>query len=1063
MAGTQLFLDIMARDHASAVFNKVASSADHLSKRTDAAGKRSVAFGRVSRAVFGGLSVYGVGMFLRSSLNEYAAAEAAQSKLEGAYKRFPKAANVSIESLRALNREMMQNTRFDDDSAAAMQANLMRFQLTAGQVRNLTPLIADLAEATGTDLVTAGSAFGKATLGNTRALKALGISYTATGNRAKDTAAIIDLLNKKVGGEAARAGTTTAAKMAILANQYGELKETVGKAVLPAFTKLVEVAGPAIAGIADAVDRNMPAIEQTFEDVWRAADKFGGVIKGVWDSFASLPPGVRDTLLLLGGATVAFGKVKGSALGQGISGVFSGLKTITAGHVTVVGKSVTGPGARSLPPARGPASTGGGVGKGAWLAGEGAGLVSMLSSAAFVSAVTVAAGAAYYKLMDPMPKLRQQGGNPTTMAGSYGSDRTIHTSRPQIRQDWVDKQAEVSAARYAAQWRTVKASIKDATGAYTLFAMQAKDKKWIDDKQPRAIAAAADRYEALARAVKAVPERKATKVSAPGAEESRNRVKGLGGAIGSLRGKTVPVKENGAASSMGRVKGLGGSIGALKGKTVRVGVENAQAVAALAQVTSALALVQSKTVTVAVNRVDSGVRKATGGHITGPGTGTSDSIPLWASNGEFMQPAASVSHYGVSFMEAVRTRRFPKPQGYKTGGKVKAAKRDARRQERLADFISGQDLSDPSADWFMGLEKVVQKRFMKHPKGIGRFARMAGAVQDRRNLRDAQRSYDQSTQARGLAAMTAQDRKNELASRVAATNKELANTKGPAARARLLAKLQDQEEQLAAATADLGDAQAAQEEAAKAAAEAQRELLESQQDAALDKVNALRDAVDGAAGSYRSFASIATTAVTDTAEAQQKLTDATDAVSAAQKKMDLAGNDRERAAAAAELNKALQDQASAQQGVAAAGKPSTGSIRSNMATRLQKLKDFGSAVKSLKAQGLNATTLAEILQMGPEQGYDFAKALLDGGLADINALQNEITSQSADLGYQQYGADAASAMLTGTAAATAAGLVANGIVMSPAPVTVSIDGVAIANALIAYSRQNGGSIPGLTS
>jgi hypothetical protein len=65
MAGTQLFLDIMARDHASAVFNKVASSADHLSKRTDAAGKRSVAFGRVSRAVFGGLSVYGVGMFLR--------------------------------------------------------------------------------------------------------------------------------------------------------------------------------------------------------------------------------------------------------------------------------------------------------------------------------------------------------------------------------------------------------------------------------------------------------------------------------------------------------------------------------------------------------------------------------------------------------------------------------------------------------------------------------------------------------------------------------------------------------------------------------------------------------------------------------------------------------------------------------------------------------------------------------------------------------------------------------------------------------------------------------------
>lgn len=38
---------------------------------------------------------------------------------------------------------------------------------------------------------------------------------------------------------------------------------------------------------------------------------------------------------------------------------------------------------------------------------------------------------------------------------------------------------------------------------------------------------------------------------------------------------------------------------------------------------------------------------ATGGHITGPGTGTSDDIPIWASNGEFMLKAAAVQKIGL--------------------------------------------------------------------------------------------------------------------------------------------------------------------------------------------------------------------------------------------------------------------------------------------------------------------------------------------------------------------------------------------------------------------------------
>lgn len=50
---------------------------------------------------------------------------------------------------------------------------------------------------------------------------------------------------------------------------------------------------------------------------------------------------------------------------------------------------------------------------------------------------------------------------------------------------------------------------------------------------------------------------------------------------------------------------------------------------------------------------------AEGGAVYGPGTTTSDSIPAWLSNFEFVQPAKRVFQYGVDFMEAIRRGRLP--------------------------------------------------------------------------------------------------------------------------------------------------------------------------------------------------------------------------------------------------------------------------------------------------------------------------------------------------------------------------------------------------------------------
>ncbi len=184
------------------------------------------------------------------------------------------------------------------------------------------------------------------------------------------------------------------------------------------------------------------------------------------------------------------------------------------------------------------------------------------------------------------------------------------------------------------------------------------------------------------------------------------------------------------------------------------------------------------------------------------------------------------------------------------------------------------------------------------------------------------------------------------------------------------------------------------------------------------------------------------------------MTSAEDAVAAARRKFDLAGNDRDRAAAAKELAAAEANLTTAQkERNAVSDKPTSGSIRANMAGKLTKLKGFAAAVKQLKANGLNATTLADILSMGPEQGYDYAKALLDGGIGDLNALQADITATSADLGLFSAGVNSASATAVGLANAAAGGLRLD---LVPAPVTLNLDGRAIATALLEYQRQNGG-------
>jgi hypothetical protein len=119
-------------------------------------------------------------------------------------------------------------------------ANLARATGDVGKAQELTNLALDIAAATGKDLETVSLTLGKAYNGNIGALTKLGIPLDENIKKTKDFNLVQDELTKLFGG-AAKANTETyAGQLAIVTERVGELKESIGVALLPTLKVLLE-------------------------------------------------------------------------------------------------------------------------------------------------------------------------------------------------------------------------------------------------------------------------------------------------------------------------------------------------------------------------------------------------------------------------------------------------------------------------------------------------------------------------------------------------------------------------------------------------------------------------------------------------------------------------------------------------------------------------------------------------------------------------------------------------------------------------------------------------------
>ena len=114
---------------------------------------------------------------------------------------------------------------------------------------------------------------------------------------------------------------------------------------------------------------------------------------------------------------------------------------------------------------------------------------------------------------------------------------------------------------------------------------------------------------------------------------------------------------------------------------------------------------------------------ATGGYISGPGTGTSDSIPAMLSNGEYVIKAEAVKRYGTNFLNAVNSGAFTRMKTsiprFAEGGYVGDALQDTARG--MTDFAKSIGTSVSTTNnmnvALVRNEQEAYEHFMRSPQG----------------------------------------------------------------------------------------------------------------------------------------------------------------------------------------------------------------------------------------------------------------------------------------------------------------------------------------------------------
>lgn len=136
--------------------------------------------------------------------------------------------------------DVQKTTIFGDDQVQQAQAALSAFGLTANQIEELIPRLADFAVVLGTDIVDAANKVGGGLVGAGRELKRFNIDVSANKTEIENYNAILAGL-EKFSGTAAKAANTLSGELAKQKNEVSDLQEEIGSKLAPQWINFKKV------------------------------------------------------------------------------------------------------------------------------------------------------------------------------------------------------------------------------------------------------------------------------------------------------------------------------------------------------------------------------------------------------------------------------------------------------------------------------------------------------------------------------------------------------------------------------------------------------------------------------------------------------------------------------------------------------------------------------------------------------------------------------------------------------------------------------------------------------
>lgn len=301
-------------------------------------------FGSVNKSVKGiaksiaGIATAYVGVsaiknFAGESVTAAKAQIDAETKLESVLKNVkavqakgPAAYKASAKSLKNMASGIQKVGVIGDEVTLSGMQQLATFQLSDKEIGTLSTGMTDLLaqqkglNASQGDAVNIANMVGKAMSGQTGALSRVGITFTdaqakaiKTGNSMQRAQTIAEVLKDNVGGVNKAIASTDQGKIQQATNSYGDMKEEIGKGILPIQAKLasmvskhlpqiqaaaLKVVGAISKGMdwvlshSDTLDKAFDTIGKVLGTVFQIAQKGYQFISGNWGTIAPVVLGI---------------------------------------------------------------------------------------------------------------------------------------------------------------------------------------------------------------------------------------------------------------------------------------------------------------------------------------------------------------------------------------------------------------------------------------------------------------------------------------------------------------------------------------------------------------------------------------------------------------------------------------------------------------------------------------------------------------------------------------------------------------------------------------------------